>query len=139
MGQVANAGLVELVAAHNLSAFVETGTGWGVSVRDALAIPALERIHSIEIDQETYERNKSLFASEPRVQLWHGDSRELLPEIGRLLWRHRVCWYLDAHFPGSARQDPVPMLPLALPPAEAVPVVKEVQRIAALRSLKHDF
>lgn len=132
MGQAANAGLAELVRQYNLNAFVETGTGWGLSIRDALAIPQIVVIHSIEIDRGTYDRNVAQFAAETRVNLWHGDSRDTILAVVQTLEREaRVCWYLDAHFPGSA--NGVQMLPLRLDALDAVPIRAEVKAIQAAR------
>lgn len=143
MGRVSRIGLSGLVQHYKLDTFVEAGTGWGESVTDALAIPALQTIHSIEIDEETYLRNMAKFGLhryEGRVYLYHGDSREVLGTIARVLpKRARVCWFMDAHFPGSGRNNPVAMLPLTIAKEDAVPLEGEVKAlIASRRDFKHD-
>jgi hypothetical protein len=139
MGHVANAGLADLVTRYDLTIFVETGTGRGDSIRDALAIPAIREIRSIEIDPETYNCNVTEFNAQPRVILYHDDSRTVLPTIAESLPTDaNVLWYLDAHFPGSFRIVPTPMLPLAMPASEAVPLVAEIEGLLSARSLAND-
>lgn len=140
MGQVAHAGLAELVARFHLDTFVETGTGWGQSVRDALEVPALSMIYTIEIDHETWERNYHLFRLEPRVRCIHGESTHIVSYLAHRVLKpeQRVCWYLDAHFPGTGRKFPTHMLPLQGDAAAVVPVVGEVLEMLVYREIAHD-
>ena len=142
MGQPAHAALAELVREFSLNTFVETGTGWGQGVRDALEVPTLRHVHSIEVDEETYLRNVQEFKREirrGRVTLWLGDSRKVLSTVAHSINPMAgVVWYLDAHFAGSGRAVPVPMLPLAVPATDAVPLVDEVKAIWSVRDMARD-
>jgi hypothetical protein len=140
MGSAANGGLAQLVATHGITCFVEGGTGWGQGVRDALAIPALAQIHSVEIDLQTFQRNQRWFKHEPRVTLYHGDTRDVFPMLSsRTFRREAVVWFLDAHFPGSGKAVPEPMLPLpAVPPRDIIPLVDEVIAITEGRDVSRD-
>jgi hypothetical protein len=140
MGRVGSIGLADLVRTYDLNTFVETGTGWGQSISDALLMTPLTDIRSIEIDEETYLRNNARFnLHKPRLRLYHGDSRNVLPEIiTGLSETARVLWYLDAHFPGTGRENPPKMLPLTIPAEEAVPLDGEVERLLLWRPLSRD-
>lgn len=151
MGRVGSIGLASLVESYGLNTFVEAGTGWGMSVEDALTVPQLTDIRSIEIDNEPYWRNKFRFEGEAnaflilahskdRVHLYLGDSRKMLgPIAGELASTARVLWYLDAHFSGSGREVPVAMLPLSVPPTDAVPIEAELEALLnSGRDLSHD-
>lgn len=138
MGRVGSIGLTRLVQEFTLDTFVETGTGWGLSVEDALMIPALTDVRSIEIDRETYLRNAEKFLDWARVRLYRGDSRiELWFIIDALKASARVLWYLDAHFPGSGRAVPTQMLPLTTSAEDAVPLAGEVIQLLG-RNLQND-
>ena len=136
MGTLSRVGLADLVRTYGLDTLVETGTGHGHSVIAALQVPELLDIRSIELDRETWHRNVVVFATEKRVRLYHGDSPRLLPTLCRELYAQRVLWWLDAHFPGSGRLDPVPMLP----DHGSVPLVHEVAALLEHRRewLEHD-
>lgn len=140
MGRVGSIGLGALVETYALSVFVEAGTGWGLSVEDALTVRALTDIRSIEIDYEPFLRNEERFEIHDHVQLYLGDSRKLLGPIAKEIPQgSRVLWYLDAHFPGSGRQKPEAMLPLTYPPKDAVPLEAELEALVESgRDLSHD-
>lgn len=140
MGTLSRLGLPGLVRAHGLNTLVETGTGHGHSLLAALQVPELVDIRSIEIDHETYHRNRVVFATEPRVRLYWGDSTDLLEEIAVELdaLDRRVLWFLDAHFPGSGRLDPLPMTVAEQSPAMLVPIAGEVSVIREHRDLSGD-
>lgn len=138
MGTLSRIGLAELVRAHRLDTLVETGTGHGHSLLAALQVPALVDLRSIEVDFETWHRHRVGFATEPRVRLYHGDSVTVLPAIVAELAHldRRVLWFLDAHFPGSGRLDPLPMAVLA--GEDPVPIMREFSALTDRRDLSRD-
>lgn len=138
MGVLSRIGLAEIVREHRLDTLVETGTGHGHSLLAALQVPELVDLRSIEIDFETWHRHRVGFAAEPRVTLYHGDSVEVLPRIAAELatLNRRVLWFLDAHFAGSGRLDPVPMI--VDEGEEQVPLVREFEALRAWRDLWRD-
>lgn len=139
MGALSRIGLDFLVQAHALDAFVETGTGHGHNLITALQWPELKDLRSIEIDEQTWHRNVVTFSNEPRVRLYHGDSPNVLPGIAVEMnaLDRRVLWFLDAHYPGSGRLVPLPMVPTPSPLA-AVPLSREFAALVAHRDLRRD-
>lgn len=138
MGTLARVGLIDLVRHHSLDTVVETGTGHGHSVIAALKVPELIDIRSIELDYETFHRAQVIFAAEPSVKLYHGDSVELLSDIAvDLNWLSRkVLWFLDAHFAGSGKLEPQPMV--VKDAATDVPIEQEFQTLRDFRDLDND-
>jgi tetratricopeptide (TPR) repeat protein len=83
--------------------FVETGTGKGVSLSYAVDC-GFKTADSIEYDKRLCEAARKRFVGEKydHVRIWHGNSAELLKTLlSRLPSREGVCFWLDAHFPGS--------------------------------------
>lgn len=142
MGRPRHAGLAELRRVHRCSVFVETGTGWGLGVEDALSTPGFAAMHSIEIDRLVHARNVTRFQRHIDTRwltLWLGDSVAVLAQLAPTIPAHaRVVWYLDAHFPGSAREEPMDMLPLREAPEDAVPLLREVESITQGRDTRWD-
>jgi hypothetical protein len=137
MGTLSRIGLAELVQAHGLDTLVEAGTGHGHSLLAALQVPALTDIRSIEIDYETWHRARVVFSTEPRVRLYCGDSSAVLRSLVAELGGRKVLWFLDAHFPGSGRLEPVSML-VKGDPAAAVPIAAELTALLTHRDLSRD-
>jgi hypothetical protein len=99
MGQIRTRHLKKLLLRHpdfHCPVYIETGLHRGK--RMALCAPHFVAAHGIELDDHWYavsvERTKSL----PHVEIHHGDTRELLPEVlGR--YPETSCFiHLDAHF-----------------------------------------
>jgi hypothetical protein len=138
MGTVASIGLDWLVQSHRLDTFVESGTGHGHNLIRALQWPQLTALHSIEIDYPTHHRAAVTFSNEPRVKLYHGDSSQILGAIAsELSPQRRVLWYLDAHFAGSGRIEPLAMV-VDRDPRELVPLQREVVGLRGRRDLAGD-
>src|SRR5919204_2716903 len=92
-----DAGLVSrLHTVLPLQVFVETGTYEGASVRAVL--PQFEELHTIELSAQLYARAADVFASEPKVHVHHGRSRDVLRELVPKLRRRPVLYWLDAHW-----------------------------------------
>lgn len=81
-----------------LSTVVESGTFTGEMV-DAL-LPVAGRIISIELDDRLHAAARSRFAGHASVQLLHGDSGALLPQVIRSLDGPALFW-LDGHYTGA--------------------------------------
>lgn len=139
MGTLSRIALAELVRAHGLDTLVETGTGHGHSLLAALQVPELVDIRTIEIDPATWHRARVGFATEHRVRCYLGDSPEVLRTIAAdvTALERRVLWFLDAHFPGSGRLDPVPMTATE-GAAAAVPILAEATVLLTNRDLTSD-
>jgi hypothetical protein len=91
--------------------FIETGTYLGDTVQLALDA-GFEYIHTIEVDQEMYDKCRARFQHNPKVKLWLGDSVDLIPKIVEELKEPATFW-LDAHASGplrGGRYAPCPLL-----------------------------
>lgn len=85
---------------YEVKNFVETGTGAAEVVRSVHNINKSLNIHTIEIIEEIYQKNKLSFSYLSGVN-WHlGQSSEVLPKILPELNGNTLFW-LDAHFPGA--------------------------------------
>lgn len=90
----------ELFAKHvALGVFVETGTCFGRSVAIALEL-GYKEIRSVEAKPERHVECLKLFADNPQVRLWCGESQTILPEMISDLVVPAVFWN-DAHPSGS--------------------------------------
>ena len=101
MGQLNEAIQVKNVLEfYDIKNFVETGTGAAEVVRSVHNIDDKLNIHTIEIIEEIYNKNKVSFSYLKNVN-WHlGQSSEVLPQILPDLEGNTLFW-LDAHFPGA--------------------------------------
>ena len=85
---------------YNIDNFVETGTGAAEVVRSISNIKSDLSIHTIEIIEEIFNKNKISHSYLTNVN-WHlGQSSEVMPEILPQLEGNTLFW-LDAHFPGA--------------------------------------
>jgi hypothetical protein len=80
------------------SIFFETGTHQGESVNDALTL-GFEKIISVEIVETYYKQCFEMFKNNPKVNLFFGDSNELMPEMLKLVDK-KSLFFLDAHKDG---------------------------------------
>ena len=85
---------------YNIENFVETGTGAAEVVRSISNIKSDLNIHTIEIIEEIFNKNKISNSYLTNVN-WHlGQSSEVMPKILPQLEGNTLFW-LDAHFPGA--------------------------------------
>ena len=85
---------------YDIKNFVETGTGIGEVVRSVCEIDQNINIHTIEIIEEIYNKNKISLSYLDNVN-WHlGQSSDVLPDIVPSLQGSTLFW-MDAHFPGA--------------------------------------
>lgn len=82
--------------------FIETGTSDGAGVQEALKA-GFKRIRSVELSPQYYKKCKTRFAGNKKVQLFYGNSTDILPLMLDGIKGTAVIW-LDAHpsGPGSA-------------------------------------
>jgi hypothetical protein len=85
---------------HGLVSFVESGTGEGAAVAQAVAA-GFPIIHSIEIVDELVDAARRKFKNWPQVKIWRGDSRDVLPILLKELPGGPALFWLDGHFPGA--------------------------------------
>lgn len=89
----------QYAAEFKLGTLVETGTYMGDMVFAMKKF--FERIHSVELSPELYERAVARFSADPQVSLWKGDSAALLSDIIGQLHAPTLFW-LDGHYSGGA-------------------------------------
>ena len=80
-----------------LRTLVETGTYYGEMV--AAMKRNFDRIYSIEFVPELAARAQRMFAREPHIKIFCGDSRVVMPEVLKLLTGPALFW-LDAGYYG---------------------------------------
>jgi len=80
---------------YELRVLIETGTFLGDMIEAVRS--DFERICSIEISKELYDRAKARFRKAKNVVLIHGDSGQALREIVSEL-EEPALFYLDAHY-----------------------------------------
>jgi len=85
----------EILSTCHTDYFVETGTFHGATVQMAIEA-GFSDIRSIEIDAELYRENTLLFADDPRVSIFLGDSIKVLPYVIEGI-TDPITFWLDAH------------------------------------------
>jgi hypothetical protein len=106
MGSVSVFNIDWVISQYGTKQFIETGTYKGDGVRFALSKP-FEKIISIEINPEFYNKAKETFA-DPRLVLILGDSLQQLEPVAALtLTREPALWWLDAHL--GTKENPYPL------------------------------
>lgn len=84
------------------SVFVETGSYLGDGIKAAL-VAGYNKVHSIEIAEPKYQICKDLFKDEPKVQVYLGDSCDLLGEVIAKI-KEPITFWLDGHFSEGDRK-----------------------------------
>ena len=85
---------------YNIDNFIETGTGKAEVVQTVVEADESINVHTIEVIEQIYDKNKINFSYMTNVN-WHlGRSFDLLPEILSDLEGNTLFW-MDAHFPGA--------------------------------------
>ncbi len=87
--------LRQYAARYNLHVLVETGTYNGDMVEAMRAV--FDRIYSIELSKELYEKARSRFRGVAHIELMHGDSGSELKGIMSALCQPTLFW-LDGHY-----------------------------------------
>lgn len=85
----------EYASRFNLKTLVETGTYLGDMI-DAVH-PQFNRIYTIELGDELFNRARHKFANNPKVTVLHGDSGTKIQEVLAQLSTPALFW-LDAHY-----------------------------------------
>jgi hypothetical protein len=98
MGAIYAFDIKQLIKQYELSTYIETGTGAGISLQHALLFP-FHKFFSVEMDPKLYEQAHTKYSME-KVSIKLGKSKDRLPEI--LLdsgIKDNILFFLDAHFP----------------------------------------
>lgn len=78
--------------------FVETGTWCGHGVKNAIN-SGFKEIHSIELDEQLYQKDLELFKHSSSVNLYCGDSSVILYDVIKNIDK-KILFWLDGHYSG---------------------------------------
>jgi len=109
---------------YKLKIFVETGTCFGGMVEAMKEV--FERIYSIELGQDLFEKAKERFKSEKHIEIIQGDSGKQLRNVMTKIDKPALFW-LDAHYSTgvTARGE------------KDTPIFEELRQILAHQDLGH--
>jgi len=99
MGTIRRFDLQEIIDKYDSKVFVETGTLYGDGVDYALGY-SFEKVISIEIEPELYEKAIKKYKGNDRVEIILGDSSTVLDNLIKDI-DNNIIYFLDAHFPGA--------------------------------------
>ena len=88
----------EYAERFKLRIFVETGTFYGDTV--AAVMKSFDKLFSIELGEELFERARKRFARKDKVTILHGDSGVEIEKVLSVLDQPAMFW-LDGHFSGA--------------------------------------
>lgn len=91
----------EYLHRFSIHTFIETGTYKGGGIYNALG--QAKEVYSIELDEKRFLNAQAIFERFPNVQVIHGDSGKVLPEIMPKL-KGRCLFWLDAHYGNDEAQ-----------------------------------
>lgn len=109
---------------YNLKVLVETGTYKGDMVEAMKGF--FERICSIELSQELFDKAKKRFESERHIELIHGDSGKELEKLMKMIDKPALFW-LDGHYSEGVTAKG----------EKDTPVYEELSHILNARDLRH--
>lgn len=89
---------LEYAKRFGLRLFVETGTFKGDTVESMR--PHFDRIYSIELADKFYDLAVKRFSGVRKIELFHGDSGKLMPDVVAKLDGPTLFW-LDGHYSGG--------------------------------------
>ena len=87
---------VEMLRKYRNHVFIETGSKQGECAVSAITLVGFEEVHTIELDQDSYDKAKKRIAGFNNINLYLGDSADWLPRILEKVTRPYTVW-LDAH------------------------------------------
>ncbi len=82
----------------NYSSFVETGTFLGDMIEAQMN--NFSHLYSIELSEPLYLNAKKRFQSSPKVEIYNGDSGQVLVSLAKELTMPSIFW-LDGHYSGG--------------------------------------
>ena len=88
--------LVDVLGKYKTNNFIETGTNLGGGITTALCV-GFKKIYSIEIDPNKYNKARNIFRFNENVQIYLGDSKDILSVLIPYLSNEKITFFLDAH------------------------------------------
>ena len=100
--------LNEILVDYICETFIETGTECGNGIRQMLMFgDIVTEIHSIELDENYFKKAKQNFSQIEKINLYNGNSLEILPTILEKIEENRAIIWLDAHDNSHAIPSPL--------------------------------
>lgn len=137
MGQITYFNLNAIIEQFKCTAYVETGTGIGVSLQYALEHP-FEKFYTVDIDKDLQESTKKSI-NNSRVEYVNGLSTESLKLIvPKLKDDKSVLFFLDAHLPGADFHKMTYEDSMKTYKEHSLPLEEELKIINGLRDTTND-
>src|SRR5487761_835809 len=102
--------LLYLSRRFNLRTFIETGTHWGGTLLAMQQSRAFDKLYSIELSKEWYEKATPRFKHMKDVERLCGNSAIELPRLLSRIPNESTLFWLDAHYSGgdtALSEDPL--------------------------------
>jgi hypothetical protein len=131
MGSISHFDLQKIQHRYGCQHFVETGTGTGEGLAYATTAN-FTNVLSIEIVAELAAKAQQRFAHDRRVQIMHGTTAALLPQVlSDVPPKEPILFWLDAHFPGAdfglAKYNAEQKTDLRLPLEEELRIIRRLR------------
>lgn len=135
MGHIDRFNLQNIIKEYDISYFLETGTGYGVSLEHSIKFN-FKKIYTIEIIEQFFKEVQNKF-SDNRIQFINNNSKDGLNNILNQIESGNILFWLDAHFPGadfglssydSTKEDHL-----------RIPLESELRMIKEIRDTKNDY
>lgn len=92
--------LQQLIQLFGSDVFIESGTSYGGTTK--IAKELFKEVHTIELEDQFYQKAATNFSNDRNVHVYHGDSGKLLPTIIKNLKNRSIIFWLDGHFSGGS-------------------------------------
>ena len=136
MGLLDRFDIEKIINEYNVKSFVETGTGYGHSIKHALLF-RFEKLYSIEIEENIYQRIKSEVSDERLILLNNNSKDGIIEVLKNILYSDSILFWLDAHFPGAdfgfksygSEKDS----------EKRIPLESELRTLVSIRDISKDY
>ncbi len=113
---------IEVLEKYKNISFVETGTYLGETVLKAISL-GFTNIYSIELSKELYNQNLEKFKEYSNVNLYCGDSSDILYNVTKKI-NGNITFWLDGHYSGGNTAKG----------KKTYPIVEELKKIKKLKN-----
>ena len=138
MGQIHRYNIQYIIDKYNISIYIETGTGEGISLTHVLK-NKFKHFYSIDLDYDLIQSAIKKFADIDNLTFIKNFSTEalnkLIPDINQ---NDNILFFLDAHFPGADFHKMTYENSIKTFKKQAFPLEDELKKIISLRDIKND-